>query len=170
MYLLRRSAKPRLDLRGRVRSISREVGRGVTEALEEKPSGEVPGWRAEQATRGVLRAFDGGLGEELFRQGLAEVIEASVESALAGAVARSPAIRELSGEAGRAFTRAVIDELRAELGPSGEGRFTRSLAGSARHVASAGVSAGVSSVKPALVLLVTAAGLGVLGAFVWRRA
>lgn len=166
MNPLRRSAsKPRLDLQGRIRNISREVGRGVTEALQEKPAGEEPGWRAEQAARGALRAFDGGPEDDQFRQRLAEMVEAAAESALAGAVARSPAIRELSEDAARGIMRGVIDELCVELGPDGDGRFTRSLAASTRRVASAGASA----VTTPLLLLAAAAGLGLLGALVWRR-
>jgi hypothetical protein len=163
--LRRFASRPKLDIERRIRSISREVGRGVTEALQEKPKGEEPGWRAEQALRGVFRACDEGLEDEHFRQRLADAIEAAVQAALTVAVARSPAIQEVSEDAARAFARGVLAELRAELGAHGEGRLTRSLAASTRNVASAGATA----MTTPLLLLAAATGLGLLGALVLRR-
>lgn len=157
----------RVGLGAELRTVGREVGLGVVEALRERPDNREPDdWRARHLARGAMRGLDEGLEDEHFQQSLTRVIERAVDAALCSALARAPQLHELSEDAAHAFARGALRELEGELGSTGEGALTRSLGASAQRVARDGASA----LTTPLVLLAVAAGVGLMGALLLRRA
>jgi len=157
----------RVGLGAELRTVGREVGLGVVDALRERPADQEPNdWRARQLARGAMRGLDEGLEDEHFERSLARVIERAVDAALSSALARSPQLRAFSEDAAHAFARGALQELESELGEAGDGGLSRSLGASARRVARDGASA----LATPLVLLAVAAGVGLVGALLLRRA
>jgi hypothetical protein len=131
-----------VDLETRVHSISREVGLGVIEALDERQKDE-PGARAEQLALGFMRGIHEGMQD----------------------VRHHKRIEEIAEEAARAFARGALATLRAQLGETGEGSLTQSLGTSAHRVASAGASALVTP----FVFIGVAAAVGLASTLVLLR-
>ena len=156
----------RVGLGAELRSVGRELGLGVVDALRERPTDREPDdWRARKLARGAMRGLDEGLEDEHFQESLARAVERAVDAALSSAFARSPQLRELSEDVAHAFARGALRELESELGEAGDGGLSRSLGASAHRVARDGASA----LATPLVLLAVAAGVGLVGALVLRR-
>lgn len=114
---LRTSAsRLRLELATGVHNLSRDAGRGVVEALQERHTDEAPGWRAEQMARGAMRGIDHGLDDEHLHASVAEAVDGAVDAALSAAIARSPELQKVAEETARAFVRGALREVRSQLG------------------------------------------------------
>lgn len=161
---------PSLDLARSVRKISREVGLGVAEALQEAPApnggAEEPGWRAERLALGASRGIDHALEDDHLRRTIASALEDGIETAFAAALAQSAMAQELSEDAARAFARGALAELRTALGTKGAGPLTRSLSASTRRVAREAANAVVAP----MLLCAIAVVVGFTGALFLRRA
>ena len=154
------ASRLRRGLGAELRSVGREVGLGVVEALRERPEDKEPDdGRARQLARGAMRGLDEGLEDEHFQQSLAKAIARAVDAALTSAFARSPLLEELSEDAAQAFARGALREVATDLGEGGQGPLTRSLGASVQRVARDGASA----LTTPLALLAVAAGLGADG-------
>lgn len=150
------------DVAGGIRKISREVGLGVAEALQDRPANAAePGWRAERFTRGALRGIDEGLEDDHLRRSVARAVEGGVETAISAALAQSAKAEELSEDAARAFARGALAELRTALGAKGDGPLTRSLCASSQRVARETANA----VAAPLVVCAVAVVVGLTGVF-----
>jgi len=166
MKLVSRRPYLSIDLGKGVRKLSREIGLGVTDALQSHSGVDEPGWRGERFTRGVLRGIDEIAQNEHVRTSLSDAIEGGVETAISAALTRSVEAREAWEGAAHALMRGALSELRVELGTRGEGPLTQAISASARRVAR---DAATAVAKP-IALCAAAVAVALTGALLFRWA